>query len=153
MAQKGLASASYESSLYRLSDSAPPCPRSRRKFIKELVVLPAKKVFAVLQNTIRLQIEFSELVEGGRGIGRKTSAQRGRKLQQAGKLIKWNSIEYLRGYETGGVEKLGGERGIPGKTIRVSRASRNFIVQQILPVFVNQRGNQPVVLRSFPVHP
>lgn len=91
--------------------------------------LPEKKVFAVLQNTTAFRLNSPANLSKRRRIGRKTSAQRGRKLRWARKLIEWNSIEYPRGCETGGVEKPGGEgAGFRGEAIRVSCASRNFIV-------------------------
>ncbi|KYN27137.1 Frequenin-1 [Trachymyrmex cornetzi] len=57
-------------------------------------ILLKKKVFAILQNTISFQIEFTgELTEVGAETGSGEEV-----AQQAKKLIEWNSIEYLRSY-------------------------------------------------------
>lgn len=107
-------------------------------------ILLKKKVFAILQNTISFQIEFTgELAEVGVEIA-----------QQAKKLIEWNSIEYLRSYIRNRSQETRWENGGLSRRRRFTSCAlrENFIVQQILSVLVNQRRKRRI-LQSFPAYP
>ncbi|EGI59861.1 hypothetical protein G5I_11956 [Acromyrmex echinatior] len=162
MAQKGLASTTSESnlyctlsSLYRLEEIKLNSTVSQFGIIVLLDcnanlsknpdgILLKKKVFAILQNTISFQIEFTgELAEVGVEIA-----------QQAKKLIEWNSIEYLRSYIRNRSQGTRWENGGLSRRRRFTSCAlrENFIVQQILSVLVNQRRKRRI-LQSFPAYP